>query len=244
MQTPLIEFVKDEIWWIKYPVHYSGLDFDARMTIIRVDDGSLMLHSPCEIDATLKRAINQLGPVSAVVAPGNFHYLHLESAKTAFPEATVWISAGLKSKKPNLEHDRVLEDKPDSSWENTFEQVEIQGNRFMNEMAFFHLPSLTLILVDAIENIGDQTPNTGPGLKFWWKRIFHMWNIPKPAPEYQLGWKDKLAAKSSLEKIMVWDFNRIIISHGDLIEANAKMIAAKAWETPLNASPSRHQQSR
>ena len=56
-----------------------------------------------------------------------------------------------------------------------------------------------------------------------------MWNNPKPAPEYQLGWKDKAAARDSLDKILHWDFERIVLAHGDLIEKNAKQIAQSAW---------------
>ena len=60
-----------------------------------------------------------------------------------------------------------------------------------------------------------------------------MWDNPKPAPEYQLGWKDKEAAYKSLEQILNWNFERIIISHGDLIEENAKEVALRAWRQPL-----------
>jgi len=60
-----------------------------------------------------------------------------------------------------------------------------------------------------------------------------MWNNPKPAPEYQLGWKDKKAAVKSLQIILNWDFERIILSHGDLIEDGAKAVAMQAWMKPL-----------
>ena len=93
----------------------------------------------------------------------------------------------------------------------------------------------TLILVDLIENIGDETPHTNWALKFWWKAVFHMWNKPKTAPEYQIGWKDKAAAKKSLERILEWDFERIVIAHGDLIEADAKAVARRAWQKPLGS---------
>lgn len=63
-----------------------------------------------------------------------------------------------------------------------------------------------------------------------------MWGTPKPAPEYQLGWKDKNAASRSLKKILNWDFERIIISHGDLIEENAKIVALHALQRPLASS--------
>ena len=60
-----------------------------------------------------------------------------------------------------------------------------------------------------------------------------MWENPKPAPEYQFGWKDKKAARNSLQTILQWDFDKIIISHGDLIEDKAKDIALHAWQKPL-----------
>jgi len=90
-----------------------------------------------------------------------------------------------------------------------------------------------LLLVDLIENIGDATPDIGWQMKLWWKLVFRMWNKAKPAPEYQMGWKDKPAARASLEKILAWDFERIIISHGENIESDAKAIALKAWTGPL-----------
>ncbi len=73
----------------------------------------------------------------------------------------------------------------------------------------------------------------GWGLKLWWKLVFHMWNRPKPAPEYQLGWKDKRAIKRSLEKILQWDFERVLLAHGDFIETNAKAVLREAWKIPL-----------
>ena len=107
---------------------------------------------------------------------------------------------------------------PDPSWSTDLDQVLIRGSRFIQEVAFLHRPSRTLILVDLIENYGDNSTKANWVLQFWWKYVFRMWNRPKPAPEYQLGWNDKAAAKESLERILAWDFDRIIISHGDLIE--------------------------
>ena len=48
-----------------------------------------------------------------------------------------------------------------------------------------------------------------------------------------MGWNDKNAARASLKKILQWDFDKIILSHGDIIEENAKEIALKAWRKPL-----------
>ena len=87
----------------------------------------------------------------------------------------------------------------------------------------------TLILVDSIENIGDTTPDTNWLLRFYWKYVMFMWNKPKPAPEYQMGWKNKLDAKKCMEDILKWDFQKVILAHGDNIETNAQETVQKAW---------------
>ncbi|WP_150465830.1 hypothetical protein [Francisella sp. SYW-2] len=61
-----------------------------------------------------------------------------------------------------------------------------------------------------------------------------MWNKAKPAPEYQIGWSDKELTAHYLQKILDWDFDKIILAHGDLITQNAKQIATLAWRKPLN----------
>ena len=231
----LLEYVPGEIWLKEYPVHYSGLDFRARMAVLRIDDSSLMLHSPCEIDSETKDEISSLGTVSCIVAPGSYHYFHVASAQLAFPDADTYICPGIERKRPDLEFDWILGDRSPPVWESVLEQVLVRGTRYIWEVAFFHKKSRTLLLVDLIENIGDQTPDVDWQLKLWWKVVFHMWNEPKPAPEYQLGWKDKKAAAESLKRILEWDFERIVISHGETIDTDARNAAISAWKVPLGS---------
>jgi hypothetical protein len=208
-------------------------DFNARMSVVRVSDSKLLLHSPCEIDAPTKQAISALGEVAYIVAPGSYHYFHIPSAQAAFPDANTYICPGVERKRPDIDFDWFLADQPPAAWSDTLDQVLVRGNKYIWEVAFFHKPSQTLLLTDLIENITDQTPNTNWLLKLWWKAVFHMWNNPKPAPEYQLGWKDKAAARQSLQRILDWDFDRIVLSHGDLIDKEAKATAREAWKAPL-----------
>ena len=174
--------------------------------------------------------------VEFIVAPGSYHYFYVESAQKAFPDAETFICPGIERKKPDIEFDWFLSDRSDPRWENDFDQVLVRGNRLIWEVAFYHKSTRTLILVDLIENMTDETRNVSWALKVWWKLVFRMWNNPKPAPEYQVGWKDKKAASKSLKRILNWDFERIIISHGDLIEENAKDVALRAWSQPLASS--------
>ena len=229
----LAEYVPGVIWLAEYPVHFAGLDFLGRMSVLRLEDGGLMLHSPCEIDGDAAQTIRELGEVRFIVAPGSYHYLHVGSAQAAFPDAETYICPGVERKQPALEFDWILGDRPPLAWEGDLDQVLVRGNRFIWEVAFFHRASGTLVLVDLVENIGDETPGVSWGLKLWWKAVFHMWNRPKPAPEYQMGWRDRKAARASLERILAWDFERVILAHGDLIETDARAAVRAAWSAPL-----------
>ena len=226
-------YVAGSIWLCSYGVHYFGCALEARMTVVRLSDGRLMLHSPCQIEPSLKQEISALGEVAYIVVPSNFHTLHASSAQAAFPNALTYICPGVEKKLPDLEFDGMLASDARREWEGELEQQLVLGSRWMHEVAFYHKASQTLILVDLVENITDATPRTNWVLKFWWKLVFRMWNKPLPAPEFRMGWRDKAAARASLSRILAWNFQRVILAHGDLIETNAQQVVKRAWAAVL-----------
>jgi hypothetical protein len=229
--TLLLIFVPNSIYIKEYPITYAGCHFFSRMTIIKLSNGQLWIHSPCQITPQLKAEIEALGQVGVIVAPGNYHHLHITSCQDAFPSAQTFICPGVEKKQPKLKFDAILhESKPEDSYAADFEQVLIQGNRVINEVAFLHKESKTLILTDSIELIGDSTPGTNWVLRCWWKYLLRMWNVPKPAPEYQMGWNDKVLAKKSMEQILQWDFQKVVIAHGENILEDAKNVVHSAWK--------------
>lgn len=225
----LIPYVAGQIWLCPYPVRLAGTRFEARMTVIRLASGQLMLHSPCNITAVIAEEISALGPVAHIVAPGNFHHLYAATAQRAFPTAKLWVCPGVERKNPSLRFDGQLGDVAPAEWVDEIDQVLVRGTRIMREVAMFHRASRTLILVDLIENFTDATPNIGGALRFWFKYVFRMWDNPCPAPEYSMGWSNRKAAAASLRRILAWDFQRIVLSHGDLIDRNAHEVATTAW---------------
>ena len=232
----LTEYVSGNIWLLEYPVRFGGMDLFGRTTIIRLENGDLIVHDPCKIDDSTKAKIDEIGIVKYIIAPGSYHHLFVADFQKKYPNAETFLCPGLERKRPDIKFEWVLGNKPDHRWEDDIDQVLVQGTKHIWEVAFFHKSSRTLILVDLLENIGDDYRHeAGLLLRFWWKGIFRMWNNPKAAPEYQMGWGNREIVKISLNKILSWDARRVIIAHGENIEEHVRETLARAWERVLNA---------
>jgi hypothetical protein len=230
----LTEYVKDQIWILEYPVRYAGIDLFGRMTVIKMGDGDLLIHDPCAMTDKVKQQLDSIGTVRYIVVPGSYHHLFVPEFQRMYPDAETFICPGLERKRPDIEFDWILGNRPDPRWNGVLEQVVVQGTRYMWEVAFFHKPSHSLILVDLLENIGDDYRHTASlYLRFWWKVVFRMWNNPKAAPEYQMGWGQKAIVKKSLETILGWDAERVILAHGELVESNVSDVLRAAWRNVL-----------
>lgn len=231
----LIEYVKNQIWILEYPVRYAGIDLFGRMTIIKLNGADLLVHDPCEVGEAVKNEIDAIGNVKYIVVPGSYHHLFVTDFQRQYPNAETFICPGLERKRLDIEFEWILGNKPDHRWNHILTQVVIQGTKYIWEVAFFHRPSKTLLLVDLLENIGDNYKHSvSIYLKFWWKVIFKMWNNPKAAPEYQIGWGRKSIVKNALNTIIEWNAERVILAHGELIEKDVKNVLTTAWRKVLN----------
>jgi hypothetical protein len=229
MSAPFLEeLVCGQIWLREYPIRYRGIRVNARMMLVRLGGGGVIIHSPCPFDEDLAQAVARLGPVEAIIAPGDFHHLYVPSCQAAFPRARTFICPGVEKRQPELPFDEVLGDGAPPLWAGEIDRVLIRGTAYLREVVFFHRPSKTLIGVDIIENIGDSTPGTNWMLRMWFV-LLRMWNRPAPAPEYWLGWRDKEAVRACLERVLEWDFERVILAHGELITQNARQVVHRAW---------------
>ena len=226
------EYVPGTIWLMPYPVSLGGARFEARMTVVRLDDGSLVVHSPGPLDDMVRDWLRTLGRVAVIVAPGNFHHLHIAACQCAFPDAETWICPGVERRARALRSDGLLGERLPATMRVEFEQQFVRG-RLMSEVALLHRPTRTLLLVDLVERFGDDTPNINWVLRACMK-LLGMWNQPALAPEYRFaGWKDRAAARVALERILAWDFERVVIAHGDLVERDAKAVLRRAWRVTL-----------
>lgn len=220
------------LWLREYSVRLGGTRFNARMTVIRLRSGEILIHSPCAFGDALAAEVAALGRVAAILAPGNLHWLHVRSCQHWFPDAVTYICPGVEERAKGLTFDFILDNEAPPLWADELSQVVLRGTRVMREVAFLHRASRTLILVDLVENFTLATPGTNLLLRIL-LRTLGMWNRPSPAPEYRFAWGDKARVREVMERILAWDFERVILSHGDIITRDARQILTRAWRQIL-----------
>src|SRR5919112_1203315 len=139
------------------PLRIMGLPLPVRMTVIRLANGDVLMHSPTRFDARLKAEIEAIGPIRHLVAPNIAHWSFLQDWQRECPQATTWAAPGLRQrsqvKASGVRLDRDLPDASPPEWAGDIDQAIIPGAAGFREVAFFHRPSRTLVLTDLIVNL-------------------------------------------------------------------------------------------
>src|SRR6516165_4834993 len=74
------------------------LPFTTRMTVVRLSNGELFLHSPIKFDRGLAEELREFGTIRHLVSPNQFHYAHIGEWQKAFPEAIAWASPRVRQR--------------------------------------------------------------------------------------------------------------------------------------------------
>jgi hypothetical protein len=195
------------------------------MTVVRLPGPKLLLHSPIAATADLVREVKALGPVAYIVAPNRYHHLSVNDWQRACPDAATYVAPGLDSKRPDLTIAGVLADEPDPGWQGVVDQVLLGGFPFANEVDFFHRPSATLIATDLAFNIGPSSPPL-TRLVF---RLGGTYGRLSPTLLERLLVRDRTAFRHSLERILEWPFERVVVAHGDVSEKGGREELVKGY---------------
>ena len=218
----------DHLWTAEMPHRFLGLlSFGARCTLVRLTDGELLVHSPIRLGDALKTKVDQLGPVRYLVAPNRFHHLFVGEWSQAYPEAEIFLAPGLAEKRPDLLAAAELGSTPLEAWAGDLGQQLIGGAPTLSEVVFYHRPSETLISCDLVINF-QQPPSLLTGLYLRFAGVHGRAGFSRALkPAY----KDRAAARKSFDRILEWPFERLILSHGQVIEVGGSEILrdAVAW---------------
>ena len=199
------------------PQRFYGLSIGCRMTVIDID-GDLLLHSPIDIDPEI---LAPLGTPRWLLSPNKMHHLHAGPWLARGLEG--WAAPGLPEKRPDLSFDHVVEERC-SPFGDAVELIPLRCFTMTNEVALLHRPSRTLVLTDLVFHFTPDDP---------WLTRAAMWcsgAYPgcKASIIERIGMK-RAVAREEIAALLELDFDRLIPSHGAIIETGAKAALRGAY---------------
>lgn len=224
--------VADDLWIVDGPaIRFYGMPFSTRATIVRLSGGGLWVHSPTALDAGLAEAVAALGLVRHLVAPNWIHYAHVRDWQARFPEALAWAAPGVakraESRGMAIRFDRDLGQDAPADWAGEIDQMIVRGSKIHREAVFSHRVSRTLILTDLIENFEADK------LGFWMRLITRIGGMQAPngrmPPDMRASFRDRAVLREDLARMIAWQPDRVILSHGACIEADAELALRRAF---------------
>jgi hypothetical protein len=222
--------VADNVWIVDGPeirmtypwLPFFKVPFPTRMTVVRLGDGSLWVHSPTPLTDELAAAIDSLGRVAFLVAPNLLHFWWIGDWKAHYRQARAYAAPGARAHaaKHFTGFDADLTDTPPPEWQGEFEQVLVPGS-FMTEAVFFHKASRTLILTDLIQNF-----EAGRISKRWF-RVACQWSGccdpdgRAPIDLRSTFYRHRGDVRQAVRRMLEWLPERVILAHGRWYPENA-----------------------
>jgi hypothetical protein len=178
-----------------------------------------VLISPVGSEA--ERAI--LPQVRVIVAPSLLHHLHVAEARKLTPGAELWGPPGFADKVEGIGPIKVFGQDP-WPYDDEIAAEVIEGAPRRNEVVFLHRATRTLYTADLVFNIHRHAGLLAP-LTFRAMGIYKRFAVAKMWNHWV---KDRAAFDRSIQRVLAWDFDRIVMAHGDIVEAGGRRILIDA----------------
>ena len=205
----------------------AGFHYPTRMVVMKLVNGDLVLWSPTALTDSLMSSIDALGTVRHLIAPNSLHHTFLGDWQRAYPEAEVYASPGLREKRPDIIFDADFSDSPIEAWADEIDHAVMRGNRITTEVVFFHRQSGTAIFTDLIQ----QFPR---GWFNGWRAMVARLDLmtaaePEVPRKFRMAFTDRNAARQSLQHILTWPTEKVIVDHGPPITKNGQAFIRRAF---------------
>lgn len=220
-----LEPLTKNVWTADHPHRVAGMPIGHRMTVVRLTSGDLWLHSPIPWSPELAKRLRELGDIAHWVAPSRTHDLWLDGWFEHEPEAASWAAPALAEAHPDRPFSARLARDLDAPWAEEFECLELAGAPRIGEWVFNHHPSRTAITADLLFNLGDEVGGLG-GLLL---RLAGTRGYARRSRLYKLLVTDRTLFEASLAKVIEWDFDRLVVGHGEPITDQPAAKLAAAW---------------
>jgi hypothetical protein len=167
--------------------------------------------------------------------------LFMADWKKAWPDAASFAPPGLRARRPDLQFQGQLGNKPEADWAGEIDQTVFTGSRFLEEVLFLHIQSRTLIVGDMIQNFDPAT------LSWPYRQIARATGSLAPNGKTPLDLRlsfigRRSAARNSLQRLLEWKPQAIIMCHGVPVLHDAESFLQQAFKWIGKATASDNQQ--
>lgn len=217
--------VPNSVWHAQQPLKFGPISLTTRMTVVRLRDGALWVHSPISPTRELIEELRAIGTVRYVVAPNKTHHLFFLAFLNAHPSAQGFIAAGLESKRPDLS--RFPHASLEAPWGPEIQGFFIEGLPILNETVWFHSDTGTLILADLLFCFSEANR----GVTGLVAKLLGVHGKLGMSRTMKLATKDKQALARSVLPLLSLPVQRVIVAHEQIISEQpmAKLRHAFAW---------------
>lgn len=213
---------------LRFPLRALGIDFGRNVTLLRLRDGRLVIHSTAPFSARDIDAIRRFGEPAWLVEATLMHDTFAKEARTAFPGIPYLAPAGF-AKASGLAIDPLTP--PPLEWAGEIDVLPIAGLRMPNEHAFFHRNSRTLVLADLLFHFPAEMQGWP---RFFVRQVMRLPRLVGISIFFRFMIRDRQAFQHSMKALLGYDFRQIVVAHGEPIESDAKSEMEKALRESRN----------
>ncbi|PJE29471.1 hypothetical protein PSM7751_00993 [Pseudooceanicola marinus] len=217
------------LWTDEGPVApaLAGFVYPTRMAVAQLADGSLWVWSPTPMTDKMRREVDRLGEVRALVSPNHFHERWMAEWAQVCPQAQLYMAPGMARRHPDLPQSHELSGDPPPLWAGQIDQVPVPGNIYTTEVLFFHRLSRTVLVADLMQNL----PKGWFG--GWREQIARVDGILGEEPQvpwrFRLSFIDRKAARHAITEVLDWRADQLLMAHGPLISQGARGLLHRSF---------------
>ena len=212
----------DDVALISFPWRALGIDFKRNVTLLRLGDGRVIIHSSARFTEQDVAAIRRFGQPMWLVETTLMHDTFAKEGHQAFPDLPYLAPEGF-AEASGISTTSLIP--PPSDWAGEIDVFKIDGVR-SNEHALVHQRSGTLVLADLFFSFPEDIRG--------WPRFFvrQVMRLPRffgiSAFFRRLVVRDKEAFKRSVNALLALDFERVVVAHSEPVDKDAKPAVEQA----------------
>ncbi|MBA3962085.1 MAG: hypothetical protein H0X40_09310 [Chthoniobacterales bacterium] len=206
----------DDVLLGQFPLRAFAIDFARNVTLLRLRDGRVLIHSTAPFSAQDVEVMRAFGEPCWLVEATRMHDTFARAGCAALPDVP-YLTPN-ESLRGVAAHPLLP---PPAAWDGEIDLLPLEGLRGTNEHVFFHRRSRTLVVADSLFHFPAETRG--------WPRFFaqHVMRLPQLVGMsifFRLMIRDRAAFEDSMRKVLAWDFDRIVPGHREPIQENARDI--------------------